>query len=409
MSLKFTEVAANSFNPNWSKMIERIKPIYTKENDIRTDFERDYTSILHSLAYRRLKHKTQVFFNTHNDHICTRIEHVNHVESVSYTIAKHLGLNVELTRAISTAHDLGHAPFGHDGESVIKKLSSEYLKEEFWHEKNGLHFVDDVEMLEDNNRCKHNMNLTYAVRDGIISHCGEVDENSIFPRKEQIDLALFDKPGIYQPFTWEGCVVKVSDKISYIGRDIEDAIRLKFIGEKELKVFYDIAKKYNHETLNTTRLMHELIIDLCENSSIENGLKFSQDSLNMMDEIKDFNYQYIYRSERFKYFKKFSSLVLNSIFKELLSIYDGENTILNLVDKKANSTTLISEFASWITQYCELSDFKNQFLDDNNMYKNKKIYNRLEKEELYIRAILDFISGMTDQYAIKIFNELIQF
>ena len=271
--------------------IKRKDEIYSKGNDIRTEFERDYTRILHSLAYRRLKHKTQVFFNTNNDHICTRIEHVNHVESVSYTIARYLGLNVELTRAISTAHDLGHAPFGHEGENIIKEISKKYLNEEFWHEKNGLHFVDEVELLEDNNRVKNNMNLTYAVRDGIISHCGEVDENSIFPREEAIDLMLFDSPGKYQPYTWEGCVVKISDKISYIGRDIEDAIRLKFIGDKELDVLYKIAVKYNHETINTTRLMHELIIDLCENSSPEKGLRLSKPSLNMMDEInKEFNY-----------------------------------------------------------------------------------------------------------------------
>ena len=409
MSMKFTGAAANSSSPNWTKMIERKEPIYAKENDIRTDFERDYTRILHSLAYRRLKHKTQVFFNTHNDHICTRIEHVNHVESVSYTIARHLGLNVELTRAISTAHDLGHAPFGHDGESVIKKITKEYLNEEFWHEKNGLHFVDEVELLEDNNRVKNNMNLTYAVRDGIISHCGEVDENSIFPREDSIDLKLFDKPGKYQPYTWEGCVVKVSDKISYIGRDIEDAIRLKFIGDEELKIFYEIAKKYNHDTLNTTRIMHELIIDLCENSSIEKGLRFSEGSLHMMDEIKKFNYKYIYGSERFKYFKKFSSLVLNSIFEELLNLYDGENTITNIVSEKTNSSILKSEFVNWVTQYCDLSDFKKIQFDNNIKYNNKKIYNKLDKKDLYIRAILDFISGMTDQYAIKIFNELIEF
>ena len=126
-NLKFANAAAQPSNPKWAEMIKRRDEIYSKGNDIRTEFERDYTRILHSLAYRRLKHKTQVFFNTNNDHICTRIEHVNHVESVSYTIARYLGLNVELTRAISTAHDLGHAPFGHEGENIIKEISKKYL------------------------------------------------------------------------------------------------------------------------------------------------------------------------------------------------------------------------------------------------------------------------------------------
>ncbi len=409
-NLKFANAAAQPSNSKWFEMIKRRDEIYSKGNDIRTEFERDYTRILHSLAYRRLKHKTQVFFNTNNDHICTRIEHVNHVESVSYTIARYLGLNVELTRAISTAHDLGHAPFGHEGEKIIKEISKKYLNEEFWHEKNGLHFVDEVELLEDNNRVKNNMNLTYAVRDGIISHCGEVDENSIFPREEAMDLMLFDSPGKYQPYTWEGCVVKISDKISYIGRDIEDAIRLKFIGDKELDVLYKIAAKYNHETINTTRLMHELIIDLCENSSSEKGLRLSKSSLNMMDEIKEFNYNYIYNSERFENFKKFSALVLNSIFEELLKLYKSGDTINNIISAKTNSDILNNEFFNWITQYCDLSDIKSNELNENSInHNNKKIYEKLENKDKYIRAIFDFISGMTDQYAINIFNELIQF
>ena len=97
---KFYEVAANEQNPNWDKLIKRENKLYDKRNDIRTPFERDYTRILHSLSYRRLKHKTQVFFTTSNDHVCTRIEHVNHVESVSYTISRELGLNTELIRPL---------------------------------------------------------------------------------------------------------------------------------------------------------------------------------------------------------------------------------------------------------------------------------------------------------------------
>ena len=96
----FKEYAANKNNPKWKNMIQREKELYSRGNDIRSEFERDYTRVIHSNAYRRLKHKTQVFFSPENDHICTRIEHVTHVESISYTIAKYLGLNVELTKAI---------------------------------------------------------------------------------------------------------------------------------------------------------------------------------------------------------------------------------------------------------------------------------------------------------------------
>jgi len=198
---KFKSVAATPKNNNWNKLIERSAHLYSRKDEVRSPFARDYTRILHSLAYRRLKHKTQVFFNIDNDHICTRMEHVAHVESVSHTIAKNLGLNDELTRAIAIGHDLGHAPFGHQGETVISKLSEKYLNEKFWHEKNGLRFVEEIELLEDNYKKSRNLDLTYAVRDGIISHCGEVDENGLVPRGELIDLTDFEKAGQYQPAT----------------------------------------------------------------------------------------------------------------------------------------------------------------------------------------------------------------
>ena len=115
--------AANENNPKWSQMILREKKLYSANIDLRTEFERDYTRIIYSNAYKRLKHKTQVFFSPANDHICTRIEHVNHVESISYVLAKALGLNTELTKTIAVAHDLGHSPFGHAGEKVLNEIS----------------------------------------------------------------------------------------------------------------------------------------------------------------------------------------------------------------------------------------------------------------------------------------------
>ena len=111
----------------WGSAVKRESPIYAHGCDIRSEFYRDYTRILHSQAYRRLKHKTQVFFSPRNDHICTRIEHVNHVESVSYTVSKFLGLNTELAVTIALGHDLGHAPFGHEGEKVLDLISREHL------------------------------------------------------------------------------------------------------------------------------------------------------------------------------------------------------------------------------------------------------------------------------------------
>ena len=113
MQNSFKNHRCDEKNPKWEQAIKREIPIYGRNNEIRTEFERDYTRILHSEAFRRLKHKTQVFYAPHNDHICTRMEHVMHVASVASTIAKYLGLNEQLASAIAMGHDIVHAPFGH--------------------------------------------------------------------------------------------------------------------------------------------------------------------------------------------------------------------------------------------------------------------------------------------------------
>ena len=407
MYKKFSHVAINEDN-NCKNATLREKELYTRSNDVRSEFERDYTRILHSLAYRRLKHKTQVFFNTQNDHICTRMEHVSHVESVSYVIAKSLGLNYELTRSIATAHDLGHAPFGHEGENVIKKILKENLNCSFWHEKNGLKVVDKLELLQDNKGNLSNLNLTYAVRDGIVCHCGEVDENGIFPREDFIDLNSITNPGQIQPYTWEGCVVKISDKIAYLGRDIEDALLLKIISRDDLRDVYELGHKHGQKTVNTSVIMHELMGDLIENSSVEKGICFSHEKQNFIDSIKKFNYEKIYNNEKFNYYKKYANLVINSIFEELLKYYDKENTINNLqadIDKKYRF--VLSDFKGWIIKYCDTSIFDTRYL--KNSLNNEKVYGTLDNEDVYKEAIIDYISCMTDAYAIKCFNELISF
>ena len=407
---KFKEVAAIEENKNWNRLIHRENELYSRNNDIRSEFERDYTRVLHSLAYRRLKHKTQVFFNVDNDHICTRMEHVSHVESVSSTIGKFLGLNTELIRAIATAHDLGHAPFGHQGETVIKELTEKYLGTTFWHERNGLYFVDKVELLEDNNRFFQNLNLTYAVRDGIISHCGEVDENGIFPRDTLFDLNEFISPGQYQPATWEGCVVKIADKIAYLGRDIEDAYRLRFIDKEQLYKFKNLAQEYGATTINTTVIMHDLIIDICKNSSPETGILLSKKAQVFLDELKKLNYDAIYHNDKLSPFKKYSNLVLTELFNKYLEVYAGEETLHELRKQNKIYPQIMNGFSLWLVPYCDI-DFNNisWASKTSRKSKNEKIYGKLETKEIYIRAIIDYLSGMTDRYAIELFNELISY
>ena len=290
-------VATIEGNEKWNNSIKRERSLYSRNNDLRSEFERDYTRIIHSQAYRRLKHKTQVFFSPENDHICTRIEHVVLVESISYTIAKYLGLNTELTKAIATAHDLGHSPFGHQGERILSEISKRDIGETFWHEKNGLELVDKIELLENPNGNLQNLDLTYAVRDGIISHCGEIDENKLKPRDEYIDLYDYTSPNQFAPYTWEGCVVKIADKISYLGRDIIDGVTLGILDE-QLDELYSLLNVSRDKKINNTTIIHDLIYDLCLNSSVENGLCFSEDMFNVINNLKEFNYKNIYMSEK---------------------------------------------------------------------------------------------------------------
>ncbi|MBR3955562.1 MAG: HD domain-containing protein [Clostridia bacterium] len=406
----FKNLAVQPENPNWDIFSARKTALYSKENDTRSVFERDYTRILHSLAYRRLKHKTQVFFNISNDHICTRMEHVSHVESVATTISKSLGLNTELTRAIAMGHDLGHAPFGHQGERKLHKLSMQYLGTSFFHEKNGLRFADHIELLEDDYRFWRNMNLTYAVRDGIISHCGEVDENGIRPRENLIDLNDFTEVGQFQPATWEGCVVKISDKIAYLGRDIEDALRLHFLEENDLAELSELCRVNASKAINTTALIHGMIYDICRNSSPEAGISLSDDGAHLMNTVKAFNIRAIYRNKKLDPFIKYSDLVIEEIFNLLLGIFDGENTISALQKKAHEYPETCGAFASWLTKYCDMP----QTLFDSSSETavkcaNEKIYGTLDDEKTYTQAIIDYISGMTDTYAIKCFNELITY
>jgi dGTPase len=404
--LTFQKVSASPQNPKWAKMIERTEALYKQKEDIRTDFERDYTRILHSTAYRRLKHKTQVFFATQNDHICTRIEHVNHVVSISYTISSFLGLNTQLTNAIAIGHDLGHAPFGHAGESIIREIAETQIGEKFWHEKNSLRFIDKIETLQDPSGKERNLNLTYAVRDGIISHCGEVDEIALAPRAVALDLEDIKEPNQYSPYTWEGCIVKIADKVSYLGRDIEDAITLRILTTQQLRDLGNIAHsvKVRLKEINNTALMHNFIIDLCKSSKPDDGIRFSSHYLDFINKLKEFNYKHIYLHPRLEPYKDFADLIINSLYKILVEIYRGKDT-LNSINRYIRAyPKLMRTFREWLDKYSNVNSRHKM----GNRFENKVLY-KIENEKDYKQSIVDFIAGMTDSFATAAFHELISF
>ena len=386
-------VAITKNNSKWENAIKRENELYYRGNDIRSEFERDYTRIIHSLAFRRMKHKTQVFFSPVNDHICTRMEHVILVESISNTISEYLGLNTKLTKAIAMAHDIGHSPFGHQGEKILSKISDEDLGKTFWHEKNGMEIVDKVVLLEDDKQNLQNLNLTYGVKDGIISHCGEIDENSLKPREEYINLYDYNYPNQYKPYTWEGCVVKIADKIAYLGRDIQDAITLGIL-DGHLEELHNLMNIDKNEVINNTVIINNLIYDLCENSNEIDGLKFSDKAFEFMNKLKEYNYKYIYLDERIKPSTDYFNLIINTIYNTLKRYFKEKEHIRTVYPE------IIKKFEEWLSMYWNLERPKN--------YKNKVICN-IEDEKEFYQAIIYYISGMTDNYAIDTFNKIIRF
>jgi len=428
MQNSFINVQTNENSEKWKQAINREIPIYSRNNEIRTDSERDYTRLLHSQAYRRLKHKTQVFFAPHNDHICTRMEHVMHVASVATTISKYLGLNEQLAGAIAMGHDIGHAPFGHHGEDCLNNLLEQKeghnAPKKFWHERNSLFFADYIETLQDPNGIEQPLNLTYAVRDGLICHCGEIDQQGIKPREEAIDLYSMKRPGFTQPYTWEGCIVKIADKIAYLGRDIEDARAYHILDMASYRQLREIVgstlgfeRKGAHalrsgKAVNTTTLINDLIVDLCEQSSPEKGLCFSDEYFKFILELKKFNFAYIYNHWRLKEFAIYAENVIGTIFRTLqkTKIYAEKGRIAQALQYYPK---LYQTFEDWLIKYTTYQPFikeKHSFVDKKQIlkYNTKPVFD-LHDDESYTKCIIEYISGMTDQFAIQVYEEIITF
>lgn len=428
MQNSFKDVACVKGNEKWEQANKREIELYGRNNDIRSEFERDYTRLLHCQAFRRMKHKTQVFFAPHNDHICTRMEHVLHVASVATTIAKYLGLNEQLTNAIAIGHDIGHAPFGHHGEDCLNNLLDQKeglnAPKKFWHERNSLFFADYIETLQDPNGYEQPLNLTYGVRDGLICHCGEIDQHSVKPRNDAIDLYSIKRPGIVQPFTWEGCVVKIADKISFLGRDLEDARAYHIIDMTAYRELREIVgstlgfeKKGAHalrsgKAVNTTVLINDLIVDLCEQSSPEKGLCFSDEYFKFIIELKKFSFSRIYKHWRLNEFAVYSENIIRTLYRTLqrtqLFVQNGR-----VAQALKHYPKLCSTFEDWLVKY---TNYK-PFIAEKHDYANKKAILRYNTQQVFdvtdndsfTKCIIEYISGMTDQFAIEVYEEIITF
>jgi dGTPase len=263
----------------------------------RQNFSLDADRILHSLAYSRYIDKTQVFYLIKNDHITHRVLHVQLVSKIARTIGRILRLNEDLIEAIALAHDIGHTPFGHDGERFLTELSKAHGLGPFFHNVQSVRFLEKIE------RKGKGWNLTLQVLDGILCHDGEVHSQALKPNIDK-DFRTFDMemkqkeraPSIdILPMSLEGCVVRIADTISYIGRDIEDAIRLGLIDRSELP---DDSCRILGNTNGT--IVYTLVEDLVTHSLDKPYACFSPEVGEALKGLKRFNQNRIYMNEKVK-------------------------------------------------------------------------------------------------------------
>ncbi len=246
---------------------------------IRTDYQRDRDRITHSKAFRRLKHKTQVFLSPEGDHYRTRLTHTLEVSQISRTIAAALNYNIVLTEAIALGHDLGHTPFGHCGEERLNKIHPTGFK----HNEQSLRVVD---FLERRNNSTFGLNLTSEVRDGILNHNG---------------------PNL--PATLEGQIVKICDRIAYLNHDIDDAIRAGVLKESEIPKEFLLSLGETHgKRINT------LIMDLIENSYEKDIIAMSAEKQEAFNRLRKFMFEHVYLNKEAKKEEARAESIVESLY-----------------------------------------------------------------------------------------------
>ncbi|MFP4193813.1 MAG: deoxyguanosinetriphosphate triphosphohydrolase family protein [Desulfosalsimonas sp.] len=267
------------------------------ETDYRQQYAVDVDRILHSLAYSRYIDKAQVFYLIKNDHITHRMLHVQLASKAARTIGRFLGLNEDLIEAVAIGHDIGHAPFGHDGERFLSELCIKHGIGEYHHNVQSVQFLEKVE------RKGRGWNLCLETLDGILCHDGEVHDRHLAPARAKSfkdhDRELYDRrmghPVELVPMTLESCVMRFSDTISYIGRDIEDAIRLGLITRQDLP--RDCVRHLG-DTNGT--IVYNLVTDVIINSYGEDHVAFSPEISEALRKLKQFNYERIYSNPLIK-------------------------------------------------------------------------------------------------------------
>jgi len=338
--------------------------------DIRPEYFRDIDRIIWSKSYFRYMDKTQVFTIKENDHISRRMSHVQMVSKIARTIGRALSLNEDLIEAISLGHDLGHVPFGHLGETYLNELSEKHNEGVF------MHNVQSVRNLMNLEKNGEGLNLTIQVLDGILCHNGELILDEYRPVKKTQQEFLKDYENCYKskenilslrPMTLEGCVVRISDVISYIGQDIEDAIIMNVLKPEELpKSILKILGNKNSDIIST------LVEDIIKNSINKPYITMSKEIMIALNDLQKFNYENIYYKVLTKKQQEHYKKMFETVFESNL-----------------------------------------KYLKENNKEKDiYKIYinnmtDEYKKNTTKERIIIDYIAGMTDDYFTKEYNKII--
>ena len=358
----------NNLNEYASRNKDAIRLEKIKE-DIRGEYYRDIDRIIHSLSYTRYSDKTQVFSNNQNDNITHRIIHVQLVSKIARTIGRALKLNEDLIEAISLGHDLGHVPFGHVGEAILNEISLEHNEGCFMH---NIQSVRNLMIVENNGLGK---NITIQVLDGILCHNGEkLLQKYSYKNKRKEDF-INDYNSSYKdkkvarnliPMTLEACVVRISDIIGYIGRDLEDAIEVGKIKRKDIpKNIVDNLGNNNASIVNT------LILDVINNSYNKNCIELSDKVYNALNDLIKFNYENIYLVANSKDEIEMYKFMFKVVYNKCLYILNYKLTNYNIYK-------------------CFLNKMTEEYINNNTK----------------ARMVIDYIAGMTDNYFLDEFDIL---
>jgi dGTPase len=354
--------------PNQCAVRRREEELLTE--GYRQAFSVDVDRILHSRAYARYIDKTQVFYLIRNDHITHRVLHVQLVSKIGRSIGRFLRLNEDLIEAIALGHDIGHTPFGHDGERFLSLLCQEHGIGSFQHNVQSVHFLDLVE------RKGKGWNLCLQTLDGILCHDGEVHTPALAPRRTksfadleaEMAAKIRDPDTELVPMTLEGCVVRMVDTVAYIGRDIEDAIRLGLIRRADLPAE---SVSVLGETNGT--IVFNLATDLIRTSHEKGFVAFSPEVSEALKRLKRFNLERIYLNPRMKPHTE----IIRELFKRL---FDG---FLEDLEKQRTESVIYKGF----------------------LYGMSEDYLRRQRPAEVVR---DFIAGMTDRYFLDLCPEALR-